>query len=57
MVERDKQAPETEVITGAIEFCGDEIAELDPWQRLFETCLHYQEIAKQRAAASTAATI
>ncbi len=56
MFDRDEQVRDENTITGTVEFCGDQSVG-DPWQRLFEVCLEYQEIARQRAAALTVATI
>lgn len=47
MCDRDQQPQDDVIITGTVEFCDNQQVAGDPWQNLFELCLHYQEIAQQ----------
>ncbi len=52
MIERDNQLPEDTPLTGTIEFCDEQVAG-NPWQNLFELCLHFADVARQRTAEAT----
>lgn len=52
MIERDNQLSEDAALTGTIEFCDEQVVG-DPWQNLFELCLYFADVARQRAAEAT----